>query len=153
MNHENAVFEDRVVQLDGNAFVKCLFRRCVMKFSGVAPVQLTHCTFDACEFAFDGPAALTVGFMSALYNVGEFGKDLIERTFNNIREGLLSKTVSLSIECPVAKAPIKVGEMDRKMFEALDFGSQNITCPLCDQMHTWTKSDVRLGPPTALPAA
>ena len=88
-----------------------------------------------------------MNFMSQLYQVGEGGKNLVENTFANIREGLLDKIASLWIECPVKKLPVKVGEMDRKTYAQLDFGTQTFKqCPHCGQDHTWTKADVKLGP-------
>ena len=151
MKHENTIFEKQVVTLDGQSFYKCIFRRCLMQFAATAPVSMVGCGFDNCEWAFDGPASLTTSFMSQLYQQGEGGKLLIENTFEAIRKGTLDKIASLFIECPVKKLSLKVGEMDRKTFEGLEFGAQTFkTCPHCGGDHPWTKADVRLGPRTPL---
>jgi hypothetical protein len=46
------------------------FERCKIVVCGVAVVALSGCTFNDCEWSFDGPAARTVQFMSALYASG-----------------------------------------------------------------------------------
>ena len=149
--HENKVFEDQPVQIDGDSFRKCVFRRCLIKYSALAPVALSGCIFDSCEFGFDGPAGLTLQFMSALYQIPGYGKLLVERTFENIKQGILGKTASMWIECPVKKVRVKVGEMDRATFDALDLGTQSLACRECGQTHSWTKADVILGPPSQMP--
>jgi len=147
MKHENRIFENQTVLLDGELFYKCIFRRCLMKFSATAPVGMVGCGFDSCEWAFDGPAFLTTNFMSQLYQQGDGGKALIENTFEAIRKGTLDPIASLSIECPVKKVLVPVGEMERQTFDRLDFGQQTLNeCPACGQSHAWVKSDVKLGP-------
>src|SRR3990172_11054774 len=98
MKHENIVFENRSVSLDGESFYRCIFRRCLMKFSAIVPVTMLGCEFDNCEWAFDGPASLAMNFLSQLYQEGEGGKNLVENTFENIRKGPLDKIASLLIE-------------------------------------------------------
>ena len=151
MKHENTIFENQLVLLDGQYFSKCIFRGCLMKFSATAPVSMVGCGFDSCEWALDGPAALTANFLSQLYQQGEGGKTLVENTFEAIRKGVLDKIATLFIECPVKKRPVKVGEMDRKTFDQLDLGQQTLKqCPACGEDHTWTKADVQIGPRTPL---
>lgn len=88
MRIEDKTFEDQPVRLDGNEYIKCVFRRCELQFGGTGAVSMVECAFDRCSWSFTGPAALTVQFMMALYHgAGEGGRDLIERTFEDIRRG------------------------------------------------------------------
>lgn len=82
---EGESFEDRQVRLDGNEYRRCVFRRCKLQFGAMEPVTAVDCSFEECDWMFTGAAALTVGFMTALYQAG--AKQLIERTFENIRHG------------------------------------------------------------------
>lgn len=88
MLFEKEVFEDKQIQLDGNQYIGCTFRRCELKFSANASVDLQYCSFEKCKWTFIEAAALTVQFMTALYHgAGEGGKNLIEQTFKNIQRG------------------------------------------------------------------
>ncbi len=88
MDHEDQVFRDDQIHLDGNRYIRCTFERCVMVFSGVSPVALEGCSFIETTWTFDGAAALTVNFMKGLYHgAGEGGRELVERTFSDIRRG------------------------------------------------------------------
>lgn len=58
-------------------------------YGGTGPVSLVGCTFRDVSWAFVGPAQNTLHFMAALYQGG--AKDLIENTFNLIRQGKIAK--------------------------------------------------------------
>lgn len=88
MRVEGKTFVDEQVRVDGNEYVKCIFRRCELQFGAMEAVSMVDCTFDECSWSFTGAAALTVQFMTALYHgMGEGGKQLIDKTFENIRRG------------------------------------------------------------------
>ena len=148
MEYKNRVFDEEIVVLDGNRYEKCTFTRCKIKFLGHAPVYMHTCKFDeGCEHILDGPAGLTVNFLAAVYSAGEWGKILVEQTFENIKSGLLTRNVGLYFTCPETKELFKVGQMDRTTFASLDFGKQTIDlCPKCGKAHTWTKNDIELKP-------
>jgi Predicted nucleotide-binding protein containing TIR-like domain len=87
MKYQGEHFSDGSVQLDGNEYYECVFTRMAMVYSAISPVVLQGCEFHDCKWNFDGPAALAVRFMSGIYNgLGEDGKQLIENTFDNIRD-------------------------------------------------------------------
>jgi len=89
MEYRDQTIEKQDVLLDGNTFTGCTFRNCRMIFKGMHPVMLgaNHFTENV-KWQFDGPAALTVQFMTALYHgAGEGGRNIIEKTFENIRRG------------------------------------------------------------------
>jgi len=90
--YENETFEDRVIQLDGNQYINCTFRRCQLQFGGLASVTLESCNFNQCSWTFTEAAARTVNFMIGLYHgTGKGGRDLVEKTFENIRKGRLQE--------------------------------------------------------------
>lgn len=82
----NKKFHDTTVVLDGSTFAGCTFDRCMLIFSGLLPVHLEGCGFNECKWSFSGPAANTVGFMSAVHAMGGGATQLIEQTFENIRK-------------------------------------------------------------------
>lgn len=90
---QNQTFEDLTISLDGGSFHHCIFRRCKLQYSGVLPVALEGSNFDNCTWEFDGPAATTVWFMSALHKAG--ARDLIEGTFRIIRGEQTSGGISV----------------------------------------------------------
>jgi hypothetical protein len=85
--HENEVFEDQIIQLDGNKYIRCKFQRCTLQFGGLADVSLENCEFHRSSWSFTEAAARTIQFMTGLYHgAGEGGRELIEKTFENIRQ-------------------------------------------------------------------
>lgn len=51
--------------------------------------------------------------------------------------------VMLMIECPKTRKPIRTGTwIDVKSFKTADLRGNSLKCPLCRQLHTWTKNDV-----------
>jgi hypothetical protein len=83
--HEGEAFTNERVVLDGNDYRNCTFTDCQMVFNGTAPVSLHGINFISCQWTFDGPAGLTINFMTALYQAGL--KDMINQTLENIRTG------------------------------------------------------------------
>ena len=92
MNYDSETFEDGEILLDGNSYVNCYFRRVKFIFTGILPVHLTNNKLIDCSWAFVGPAMETVSFMSGLYNGFESGRELIDRTFENIRMAQLANS-------------------------------------------------------------
>ena len=88
MEIRNEEFVDETVYLSGNHYVSCSFQRCTLVFDASGPVDLAHNSFDQCNWAFEGAAALTVEFMAALYQgAGAGGRQLVEATFDQVRKG------------------------------------------------------------------
>ncbi len=73
------------VELDGQQFENCTFDSCAIVFKGTGPYNLSGCSFNDCSFNFEGPAALTVKFMTDIYKIAP---QLIEGTFDKIRLGV-----------------------------------------------------------------
>ena len=88
MRYDGKTFVGESVALDGHQYHQCIFRNCRVNFSAISPVTLDHCKFYGCSWEFSGPAALTVHFMSGIYNgIGGDATQLIEKTFDGIRSG------------------------------------------------------------------
>ena len=75
MRFENQTFKSQAVELDFNQFVRCHFENCNIVVRGLSQLSYMECTFDACNFHFDGPAALVIGILRDLHasipSVGE----------------------------------------------------------------------------------
>lgn len=49
------------------------------------------------------------------------------------------------IDCPVTGKPVRTGiGMDRASFEGSALTNNQVDCPHCGQVHTWSKADARL---------
>jgi hypothetical protein len=90
-------FEGKVVMLDGNTFTGCTFRNCKIVFGASASVMIGPNHFkENVDWTFVGAAAATLEFLSQFYNsTSEGGRELIERTFEQIRRGGLEQDTSL----------------------------------------------------------
>jgi len=74
--------------IDGKQYVDCHFNNATLRFGGTKPVSFIHCQFGDVRWEMDGPAALTLQFLSAMYRgAGDGGKQLVERTLDQIRQG------------------------------------------------------------------
>ena len=80
---ENSTFENVKVYVDDNEYKGCKFIQCNIVFTGTGALSLVENTFTDCRFSFEGPAARTLEFMTALYTGG--ARQLIEGTFDKIR--------------------------------------------------------------------
>jgi len=84
---EGQDFNDQTVSLDGNKYFRCIFRRCVLQYGGMELPVLEGNEFNECSWSFIDASARTVQFMIALYHgAGRGGRELIEQTFENIRQ-------------------------------------------------------------------
>ena len=86
---EGKSFTTGIVDLDGKEFVKCRFEDVVLRFSASQTIALHGCQFSGVNWEVAGAAALTLKFLGGIYSgAGPGGKELIEKTFENIRSGL-----------------------------------------------------------------
>jgi hypothetical protein len=87
-------FLNEEVILDFHAFEGCQFTNCRFVVLGYGAFSLNSCEVTNCEFMFAGPAASVIQTMSTIYhNIGEQGKNLIEGTFNQIRNAGANKSI------------------------------------------------------------
>ena len=85
IQHKGTRFSRTRVNIDSQRFEDCVFDNCAIVFSATGPYQLGGCTFNNCSFAFEGSAAATVQFMTALYKIAP---RMIDRTFDKIGLGI-----------------------------------------------------------------
>lgn len=79
-------FANEEVVLDFHEYQACEFNNCRFVVLGYGPFTLNECEVKNCEFSFAGPAASVVQTMATIYHsLGEQGRNLIEGTFEQIR--------------------------------------------------------------------
>lgn len=88
MRYEKQTFSNVIVELDEHEFVGCHFEDTELIYNGFQPPVLYGCSFVRVSWTFANAAENTLRFMASLYrSAGEEGRQLIEETFENIRQG------------------------------------------------------------------
>jgi hypothetical protein len=88
MKFKDKNFKNEKIDIDFNQFSNCQFDSCTLVFHGYGVIGMDGCSFINVNWTFDGAAAKTLQFMHGLYHgAGEGGRQLIESTFNSIRQG------------------------------------------------------------------
>lgn len=83
---EKQTFDNKTVVIDGNVYANCTFNSCTIEFRGVDLPTLSNCHFAGCRWSFDGPAANTIRFMTALYGNGDAVlQNVVQQTLDNIK--------------------------------------------------------------------
>ena len=75
-------FTHETVQLDGEVFSDCEFRKCRMVYSGGESPRFDNCRFADCEWKFEGGAASTMDYLKRLWAAGE--KQLVQGLIKEI---------------------------------------------------------------------
>ncbi|MCP5361420.1 MAG: hypothetical protein H6908_02075 [Hyphomicrobiales bacterium] len=76
------------MELDGSSYENCDFYHCIIKYKASESFTLVNCNFEGVKWVLEGPAELTMRFLAATYTgMGEGGKQLIDDTFQNIKNG------------------------------------------------------------------
>ena len=81
-------FQNRDVTLDFNQFFNCKFDNCNIIYNGNS-FTAVGCDFYEVRITLIGNAKNVLKFMSAFYKMG--AKESIEKTFENIRQGVYLK--------------------------------------------------------------
>jgi hypothetical protein len=79
-------YEAIQIFIDGGSFTDCNFKNCTMVYSGLMQAQFQGCRFDDCRWTFSGAARNTLDFLAIIYSMGEVGKDMVENTFQTVKE-------------------------------------------------------------------
>ena len=87
MHIHNYPFEDQDIVLDFHEFKECKFTNCNMIYHGHGAVGLISCKFHQCKWVLDGPAKATLNFMANMYSNGNGAEELIDATFQKIKNG------------------------------------------------------------------
>jgi hypothetical protein len=85
MDYHDETFEDKEVELDGNTYTGCTFKRCIMVITGAAPFHLLACNTFQCVYAFKGAAYRGIHSLHLLYGNGE--RAAVEGYIQLIRQG------------------------------------------------------------------
>jgi hypothetical protein len=76
------IFTQETLQLDGESFEGCEFRKCRLVYTGGEVPKFTDCRFDACDWKFEGPAARTLEHLKVVWGAG--GKALVQGLIKEI---------------------------------------------------------------------
>jgi hypothetical protein len=82
---EGKMFGAEEIAVDGKRYRKCSFKGSTLVFRGLRPVEFSNSTFMGVTFRLDGPAALTINFLTALYHSGEGGRELVNGVLARLR--------------------------------------------------------------------
>jgi hypothetical protein len=85
MNHQNETFRKQRIELHGKAFHNCTFEDCELVFDGDRPPTFKDNRFVDSVFVFTGAATRTLYLLSNIYHSGDGGREVVERTFADIR--------------------------------------------------------------------
>ncbi len=89
---KNQTFTDQTIDLDGNGYSACAFIGCTLRFSGGGAVRLDGCRFERCNLALDGPAANTIGYLTAIHaGLGDWGRTTVANLCATIQGGTPTK--------------------------------------------------------------
>lgn len=86
MNHRHETFRNQRIELHGKSFHDCTFENCELVFDGDRPPTFKDNRFVDSVFVFTGAATRTLYLLSNIYHAGEGGREVVERTFADIRE-------------------------------------------------------------------
>ncbi|HKU94387.1 MAG TPA: hypothetical protein VJR58_03875 [Vineibacter sp.] len=79
-------FSGGTVDIDGNAYQRCIFRRCIIRYQGSGPTHFDDCTFVECSLALVGFAAATADLLRTLHqDNGSWGRRAVNAVLDTIR--------------------------------------------------------------------
>ena len=87
MIYVDKTFENERIDLHGKSFSGCTFSNCKLVYDGDRSPTFSNNTFIETQFIFSGAALRTLYFLGNMYHAGEGGKEVIDQTFTDIREG------------------------------------------------------------------
>lgn len=79
--HTKTNFENQTLILDGEDFVGCELKHCMLVFKGHRAVRLEHCHLQGCTWQFEDAALRTVELLKGLYLSGPAGKQIVQSIF------------------------------------------------------------------------
>ena len=100
MLYKNQTFEDQRVELSGSRFHGCTFRNCDLIYRGEPSPTFSDNEFIDCKFVFRDSAIRTLYFLSNIYHAGKGGEDIIEQTFDDIRNSAIHGSEAETITPP-----------------------------------------------------
>lgn len=85
MNFMNQTFTNQRVDLHGNAYHNCTFKGCELVYDGDRSPTFHDNEFIDSVFVFTGPALRTLYFLSNMFQSGEGGQEIVEKTFDDLK--------------------------------------------------------------------
>ena len=89
MNFVDESFENERIELHGKSFRGCQFTNCELVYDGDRSPTFSNNIFIDTVFVFTGPAVRTLYFLGNIYHAGDGGREVIDKTFKDIREGAI----------------------------------------------------------------
>ena len=89
MIHQGEAFENQRIELSGNRFHNCTFRNCELVYRGEPSPTFQDNEFIDTVFVFADSAIRTLYLLSNLFHAGEGGREVVEQTFEDIRQGAI----------------------------------------------------------------
>ncbi len=86
----STAFTRETVQLDGEYFDDCEFKKCRMVYAGGEAPAFVGCRFEDCDWKFEDAAARTLEHMKAVWNAG--GKAQLQLLIKDITSGGAAKS-------------------------------------------------------------
>jgi len=85
MHYVDQTFRDQRVELTDSRFHGCTFVNCELVFRGDPSPTFQDNEFIDSVFVFKGVAIRTLYFLSNMFHAGKGGEEIVERTFEDIR--------------------------------------------------------------------
>lgn len=87
MNFLNQIFDNERIELHGNSYHGCTFKQCELVYDGDRSPTFNDNEFVDSVFIFSGAALRTLYFMSNMFHSGDGGREVIEKTVNDLKNG------------------------------------------------------------------
>ena len=75
------------IDLHGKVFRDCTFNNCELVYDGDRSPTFNNNKFIDSVFVFTGSAVRTLYFLGNIYHAGEGGREVIDQTFKDIKDG------------------------------------------------------------------
>jgi hypothetical protein len=85
MDYKDKTFENKRVELSDGRFHGCTFKNCELVYRGEPSPTFQDNEFIDSTFVFRDDAIRTLYFLSNIYHAGEGGREIVEQTFDDVR--------------------------------------------------------------------
>ncbi len=89
IDYRDKLFKNERVELAGHFFHGCTFENCELVYNGDRSPTFTDNKFVDSVSIFVGAATRTLYFLSNIYYAGSGGREVMEKTFAEIRDGTI----------------------------------------------------------------
>lgn len=97
MNYQNQSFNNERVELSGNAYHGCTFEHCELVYRGDPSPTFKDNQFIDSVFLFTDSAIRTIYFLTNIYHAGAGGREVVEKTFEDIRQGTIHGHIARTV--------------------------------------------------------